>query len=225
MKAMILAAGYGRRLKPLTNHTPKPLLPVQGKPLIQHHLERLALAGITDVVINSCWLGEQLEAALADGKQFGLEISWSREQVPLETGGGIKQALPKLGKGYFILISGDVWADYSFAALSRHNPEGKLAHLVLVPNPSFHSDGDFSLNERGEVGLENQEGSMFTYSGIALINSGLFEEFSGNNENFPLRDVLRPAIQAGKVSGEVYRGIWSDVGTLERLNILNKSEH
>lgn len=224
MKAMILAAGYGRRLRPLTRHTPKPLLRVKGKPLIHYHLERLALAAITDIVINCSWLAEQLQADLGDGSQFGVAISWSREQDPRETGGGIKQALPLLGNDHFMLVSGDTWTDYSFMTLSRHGLKDKLAHLVLVPNPDHHRNGDFSLNERGEVGLKQSDGVSFTYSGIALLNPELLSEYSSNSEKFPLRDVLRPAVSAGKVSGEVYTGEWSDVGTLERLDMLNKKQ-
>lgn len=218
---MILAAGYGKRLRPLTAHTPKPLLPVYGKPLICHHIEHLAAAGIDDLVINHSWLGEQLEAVLADGRQFGVHITWSREASPLETGGGIKQALPLLGKEVFMLVNGDVWTDYRFAILERRNLGTNLAHLVLVPNPDFHQQGDFQLNQQGMVCAKETGKISLTYSGIALIHPGLFEEFAVSGSKFPLRDVLLPAITADRVSGEVYGGDWSDVGTVERLAALN----
>jgi N-acetyl-alpha-D-muramate 1-phosphate uridylyltransferase len=229
MKAMILAAGYGRRLRPLTDHTPKPLLHVQGKPLIQYHLERLAASDIKDIVINHSWLGEQLEGALGDGAGFGVSISWSREQLPLETGGGVKQALPLLvgensggsGGEVFMLISGDVWTDFPFNILSDLNLNGKLAHLVLVPNPSHHPDGDFQLDSYGAVTLKQGQGESLTYSGIALISPDLFVGSDKLANDFPLREVLRPAIEARKVSGEIYRGVWSDVGTVDRLKALN----
>ena len=227
---MILAAGYGRRLRPLTDHTPKPLLPVQGKPLIQYHLERLAAIGIKDIVINHSWLGEQLESALGDGAIFGVSISWSREQLPLETGGGIKQALPLLagendsgldGEA-FILVNGDVWTDYPFELLSNIDMNDKLAHLVLVSNPNHHPDGDFQLDSHGMVIFKQRDGESLTYSGIALISPDLFIGSDQLANDFPLRDVLRPAIDSGSVSGEVYRGVWSDVGTVDRLNALNR---
>ena len=236
---MILAAGYGRRLRPLTDHTPKPLLPVQGKPLIQYHLERLAAIGIKDIVINHSWLGEQLESALGDGAAFGVSISWSREQLPLETGGGIKQALPLLagengsgsgsGSGSgpdsdgeaFILVNGDVWTDYPFDVLSNIDMKAKLAHLVLVSNPNHHINGDFQLDSQGMVIFKQRDGESLTYSGIALISPKLFLGSDPLTNDFPLRDILRPAIESGNVSGEVYRGVWSDVGTVDRLNALN----
>ena len=244
---MILAAGYGRRLRPLTDHTPKPLLPVQGKPLIQYHLERLAAVGIKDIVINHSWLGEQLESALGDGAAFGVSISWSREQLPLETGGGIKQALPLLAgelcpgetvpgenltsgidgssdREAFILINGDVWTDFPFNVLGGLDLNGKLAHLVLVPNPSHRPDGDFQLDSHGVVTLKQGHGESLTYSGIALISPELFVGSDKLANDFPLREVLLPAIDAGKVSGEIYRGVWSDVGTVDRLKALNSEQ-
>tara|TARA_R110000787_G_scaffold73495_5_gene163874 strand:+ start:8131 stop:8835 length:705 start_codon:yes stop_codon:yes gene_type:complete len=221
MKAMILAAGYGKRLRPLTALTPKPLLPVYGKPLICHHIERLAAAGINDLVINNSWLGEQLEAALGEGQQYGVRITWSREASPLETGGGIKRALPLLGREVFMLVNGDVWTDYEFARLRRHDLGDNLAHLVLVPNPGFHQQGDFRLNKHGMVCVKETGQISSTYSGIALINPQLFDVFAVDGSQFPLRDVLLPAIMADRVSGELYQGDWSDVGTAERLTELN----
>lgn len=228
MKAMILAAGYGRRLRPLTDHTPKPLLLVRGKPLIQYHLERLAAAGITDIVINHAWLGEQLENTLGDGSAFGLHIAWSREREPLETGGGIKQALPLLSTESepdqaFLLLSSDVWTDYPFELLLDLELGEKLAHLVLTANPEHNSEGDYQLDKAGRVRPKQADQEWLTYTGIAVISPLLFRDLSVQNDTFPLRDVLLPAIIAGRVSGEVYSGTWSDVGTIDRLNALNMS--
>ncbi len=235
---MILAAGRGHRLRPLTDHTPKPLLKVRGKALIQYHLEGLVAAGIREVVINHAWLGAQLEQALGDGAEFNVSISWSREQKPLETGGGIKRALPLLGKGLsqavsgaalddkfggevFVIINGDVFTDYPFAALASIDMTDKLAHLVFVPNPDFHPRGDFGLDNKGLVTLKQTDNRSLTYSGVAVISPKLFANSDNLAEAFALLDVLMPAIIAGKVSGETYTGAWSDVGTIERLEALN----
>jgi len=153
MKAMILAAGYGERLRPLTDETPKPLLHIGNKPLIQYHVERLVEAGVREIVINTSWLGEQIESFLGDGSRFGVSIAWSRETEPLETGGGIRRALPLLGNQPFIVINGDVWTDYPLQSLVEQSwSEDMDAHLVLVPNPLHHTGGDFSLNADHRVG-------------------------------------------------------------------------
>ena len=234
MKAMILAAGYGRRLHPLTEHTPKPLLAVRGKPLIEHHIEHLYAAGIRDIVINSSWLAEKLENALGDGSRFGVRITWSREQTPLETGGGIKRALPLLAAcgGHtenrrtegrsFLIVSGDTWMDYPLARLCAHKLNNALAHLVMAPNPDHNPMGDFLLDAHGRLGLKGDGGGALTYTGLAVIDKSLFDDSDGFGEVFPLREVLRPAIAAGRVTGELYRGVWSDVGTMERLEALNR---
>ena len=237
MKAMILAAGFGKRLRPLTEHTPKPLLDVRGKPLIVYHLEALARAGVKEVVINTAWLGEKLEAYLGDGRQYGLSITWSRETKPLETGGGIYRALPLLGTEPFMLINGDVWTDYPFEQLlSRQLDEGCLAHLVLVPNPEHNLAGDYCFASgqaietdemqrgvlAGPVAVDKLVGrSTFTFSGLSLIHPQLFAT-CGHAEAFPLRDVLAPAFHHGQVGGELYRGEWCDVGTVARLFALNQ---
>ncbi len=215
---MILAAGFGQRMRPLTDACPKPLLPVAGKPLIEYHLERLAAAGIRELVINHAWLGEQIEAALGDGHRWGLVVEWSREGEPLNTGGGICRALPLLGDGPFIVCNGDVWTDYPFASLAERDLGNDLAHLVLVPNPPQHPEGDFLL-ERGRV-LPRPVGTTgLTYSGMAVLSPALFAgEAPGN---FPLAPLLRQAMADGKVSGECYQGDWEDVGTPERLARLN----
>lgn len=220
MKAMILAAGRGERLRPLTDTTPKPMLPIDGKPLLEHHINRLAAAGITEIVINTCWLGEQIEEYFNDGGQrFGVKISWSREAEALETGGGICQALPLLGDQPFLLINGDVWSDFPLAQLSQTKLPAELdAQLVLVDNPEHHPRGDFSLQENL---LSYKEAQRYTFSGISLFRPALFAAYQvGSEQCFPLRDVLRPAILAGRVGGSVYTGSWCDVGTVERYQQL-----
>ncbi|SEP32385.1 N-acetylmuramate alpha-1-phosphate uridylyltransferase MurU [Pseudomonas sp. Snoq117.2] len=210
MKAMILAAGKGERMRPLTLTRPKPLIEVNGRPLIEHHIQALAAAGITDLVINHAWLGDQLEAVLGDGSRLGVSIRFSAEGEPLETGGGIFRALPLLGSEPFMLINGDIRTDVDFAALAL--PAGCLAHLVLVDNPAHHPTGDFGLVE-GRITLEASE--KLTYSGIAVLHPQLFSDCTAGA--FKLVDVLRPAIVAGQVSGQRLAGRWVDVGTLERL--------
>ncbi len=211
MRAMILAAGKGERMRPLTLHTPKPLIPVAGVPLIEYHLRALARAGIEEVVINHAWLGEKIEAHLGDGERFSLHITYSRESQPLETGGGIFRALPHLGDEPFVVVNGDVFTDYDFAALPQ-TLEG-LAHLVLVDNPEHHREGDFSL-QQGRV-VNPGATNTLTYSGIALLHPQLFADcFNGA---FKLAPLLREAVTQGRVSGEYFTGRWIDVGTHERL--------
>lgn len=210
MRAMILAAGKGERMRPLTLHTPKPLIPVAGVPLIEYHLRALAQAGVTEVVINHAWLGDRIEAHLGDGARFGLQIVYSKESQPLETGGGIYQALPLLGADPFILVNGDVFTDYDFAVLQE--PLQGLAHLVLINNPEHHLEGDFSLEE-GRVLAPTT--ATLTYSGIAVLHPELFAGCQAGA--FKLAPLLRQAIAQGQVSGEQFNGCWIDVGTPERL--------
>ncbi|WP_288449022.1 N-acetylmuramate alpha-1-phosphate uridylyltransferase MurU [uncultured Pseudomonas sp.] len=210
MKAMILAAGKGERMRPLTLSLPKPLIEVNGRPLIEHHIRALAAAGITELVINHAWLGAQLEAALGDGSPLGVAIRFSPEGEPLETGGGIFRALPLLGSAPFVLVNGDIRTDFAFGSLTL--PAGCLAHLVLVDNPLHHPSGDFGLVD-GRITLEAPE--KLTYSGIAVLHPHLFASCTAGA--FKLVDVLRPAIAAGQVSGQRLDGRWVDVGTLERL--------
>lgn len=212
MKAMILAAGKGERMRPLTLHTPKPLVPVAGVPLIEYHLRALAAAGFTEVVINHAWLGQQIEAYLGDGAQLGLSIRYSPEGEPLETGGGIYKALPLLGEAPFALINGDIWTEYDFSRLPTSLPG--LVHLVLVDNPEHHGKGDFCLNA-GQV--EDTEAGLptLTYSGIAVLHPKLFDGCQAGA--FKLAPLFRQAISKGLVSGEHFTGQWVDVGTLERL--------
>jgi MurNAc alpha-1-phosphate uridylyltransferase len=220
MKAMILAAGRGERLRPLTDTTPKPMLPINGKPLLEHHINRLAAAGIDEIVINTCWLGEQIETYFADnGRRFGVNISWSREAQALETGGGISHALPLLGDQPFLLVKGDVWSDFPLAELVKTDLPTELdAQLVLVNNPEHHPRGDFSLD--GKL-VSYKEAQRFTFSGISLFRPALFAAYQASaGQCFPLRDILRPAILAGRVSASVYTGSWCDVGTVERYQQL-----
>ncbi|AOE83071.1 N-acetylmuramate alpha-1-phosphate uridylyltransferase MurU [Pseudomonas sp. TCU-HL1] len=212
MKAMILAAGKGERMRPLTLHTPKPLVRAAGTPLIEFHLRALAQAGFRELVINHAWLGQQIEDHLGDGARFGLSIRYSAEGEPLETGGGIFQALPLLGDEPFLVVNGDVWTDFDFTRLRR--PLDGLAHLVLVDNPDHHPRGDFRLAE-GRVRDAVDGGPSLTYSGIAVLHPRLFEGCQAGA--FKLAPLLRQAMAAGEVSGEHHAGRWVDVGTHERL--------
>ncbi|POA27970.1 MULTISPECIES: N-acetylmuramate alpha-1-phosphate uridylyltransferase MurU [unclassified Pseudomonas] len=212
MKAMILAAGKGERMRPLTLTTPKPLVRVGGVPLIEYHLRALAAAGFSEVVINHAWLGQQIEDYLGDGSRYGLSIQYSPEGEPLETGGGIFRALPLLGDEAFVVVNGDIWTDYDFTALRQ--PMAGLAHLVLVDNPDHHPSGDFSLVD-GQV-RDGQPGTQtLTYSGIAVLHPKLFAACVDGA--FKLAPLLRDAMAQGQVSGEQLRGHWIDVGTHERL--------
>jgi MurNAc alpha-1-phosphate uridylyltransferase len=215
MKAMILAAGRGERMRPLTDSLPKPLLPVAGKPLIVHHIERLAAAGIRQLVINHAHLGEMIEAELGDGSAWGVEIRYSAEGRALETGGGIFRALPLLGEAPFMVVNGDIWCDIDFSRLQL--PVGMLAHLVLVPNPAHHPQGDFVLQDRRVFDID---GERLTFSGIGLYHSQLFDGCQPGA--FPLAPLLRRAMDGGRVSGVRHRGYWVDVGTPERLMDLDR---
>jgi MurNAc alpha-1-phosphate uridylyltransferase len=216
MKAMILAAGRGERMRPLTDTVPKPLLAAGGSRLIEYHLRALALAGIDEVVINHAHLGAQLEAYLGDGARYGVRIAYSPEgERGLETGGGILQALPLLGAAPFIVVNGDTWTDYPFAHLPQA-PAG-LAHLVLVPNPEHHPAGDFTLMD-GYIG--NEAAARHTFSGIGVYRPELFAACRPGV--FPLAPLLRAAAAHGEVSGELYTGGWMDIGTPERLAELER---
>jgi MurNAc alpha-1-phosphate uridylyltransferase len=216
MKAMVLAAGRGERLRPLTDSVPKPLVAVGGKALIAWHLAALARIGVREVVINLSWLGEQLRAALGDGHGFGLTIHYSEEgPVPLETGGGIFRALPLLGPEPFLVVNGDIWTDFAFGSLALASDA--LAHLVLVPNPPHHPRGDFGLEPDGIV--VNRDSDRFTYCGVGLYRPEFFHGCEPGR--FPLLPLLSRAIAARRLHGELYRGRWSDVGSAARLAALN----
>ncbi|MEQ7920112.1 N-acetylmuramate alpha-1-phosphate uridylyltransferase MurU [Xanthomonas sp. WHRI 1810A] len=211
MKAMILAAGKGERLRPLTLHTPKPLVRAGGVPLIEYHLRALRSTGFEDVVINHAWLGQQIEDYLGDGKRLGLRIQYSPEGEPLETGGGIFRALPLLGDEPFLVVNGDIWTDCDFTALNT--PITGLAHLVLVDNPEHHPDGDFAL-VGGQV-RDDATLPRLTYSGICVLHPLLF--VGCPDGAFKLAPLLRKAMAEGLVTGEHFTGRWVDVGTHERL--------
>jgi MurNAc alpha-1-phosphate uridylyltransferase len=212
MKTMLLAAGLGARMRPLTDHTPKPLLPVGGRPLIEHHLLRLAAAGFTDIVINIAHLGEQIEARLGDGSRLGVSIRYSRETQPLETGGGIFRALPLLGGQPFLVLNGDVWTDYPLAQLRDLKP--RRGHLVMVDNPGHLTHGDFFRRSDGVLSEEGS-GAKLTYAGIAVFHPDLFAGCADGV--FPLRPLFVRAMREGLLTSEYYAGQWLDVGTPERL--------
>jgi MurNAc alpha-1-phosphate uridylyltransferase len=215
---MILAAGRGERMRPLTLQRPKPLLDVGGRPLIEHHLRSLAAAGFAQVVVNLSWLGAQIREAVGDGSRFGLDIAYSEEgPEPLETGGGIFRALPLLGPAPFLVLNGDVWTDFPYGPLHDRLADGDLAHLVLVPNPAHNASGDFVL-EAGRM-LEGEPGVRFTFSGIGVYRPELF---AGCRDGlFKLAPLLRAAARDGRVSAELYDGDWLDIGTPQRLAALD----
>jgi len=210
---MVLAAGRGERMRPLTLARPKPLLEAGGTPLIVHHLRALAAAGFEDVVVNLSWLGGQIREALGDGTRHGLRIHYSDEgPEPLETGGGIFRALPLLGDGPFLVLNGDTWSDIPYVDLRERLAPADLAHLVLVPNPTHNADGDFVL-ERGRI--VETPGDRLTFSGVGLYRAELFE--GCRDGVFKLAPLLRAAVRDGRVSGELHDGSWLDIGTPERL--------
>ena len=220
MKAMVLAAGFGNRLRPLTDHTPKPLVSVGGKPLIVHHLEKLATAGFTEVVINLGHLGHKIEETLGNGSEWGVSIAYSDEgPVPLETGGGLTKALPLLGPDPFVVVNGDVWCELDFSSIPKSLPINDLAMLFLVPKPNWRERGDFSLLDNRVVDSENPE---YLYAGIALYHPRILE--GAKVEKFSIVPRLKHAIHNGLVGGQLLTGKWDDVGTPERLSAL-QAEH
>lgn len=214
--AMILAAGEGRRMRPLTRHTPKPLLDVGGKRLIEWHLMKLKQVGIERVVINVAYLGEKIIEFLGC-EAWGLELIYSREPTPLETGGALNHALPLLGQDPFLLVNGDVWTDLPFSRLLEKNVPGM--HLVLIDNPAHHAKGDFAL--QGEHVITGGM-NTYTFSGISLVNPQAFSDYPDRRKKFPLREVLDWFISKQRLSGEYYAGEWLDVGTPERLQSLRE---
>lgn len=222
MKAMILAAGRGERMRPLTDHTPKPLLKVGGKPLIVWHLERLAKAGLNEVVINHAHLGQQIESYLGNGQQWGVSIEYSPEKVALETAGGIANALPVLGENIFLVVNGDTYTDFDFSQYKFHTKNmlkaNVLAHLVLVDNPKQHAAGDFALDKNlvGNDGLHK-----LTFSGIGIYQPSLFAHII-KGQPAKLAPILRDAMLTQQVSGEHFQGEWHDIGIPERLQALDR---
>jgi MurNAc alpha-1-phosphate uridylyltransferase len=230
--ALIFAAGFGERMRPLTDHTPKPLLSVGGKPLIVWHLEKLAAAGVHYVVINTSHLAEQFPDTLGDGSRWGLRIRYAYEgTTPLETGGGMLNALPLLGPEPFLVVSGDVWCDMDLTVLPAE-PQG-LAHLLMTDNPAHHPRGDFRLDAQGR--LHDDGESLLTYSGIGVFRRELLDSWAtavgdapgadAKPPRFKLRPLLETAIARGKVDGSHHRGAWTDVGTPERLAQLESELH
>lgn len=213
MKAMILAAGRGERLRPLTDATPKALVEAGGQTLLGRHLARLARAGFERAVINVSHLAEKIIARFGDGAQAGLAIDWSREAEPLETAGGIAQARALLGEEPFLLVNADIWCDFDFSGLRNFKLESRAAHLVLVPNPPYHPAGDFTL-ERGGVG--NGPAPRYTYAGICVLSPRLAAGIPCG-QKARLAPLWRAAAERGEVTGELYEGLWSDVGTPQRL--------
>lgn len=222
-KALIFAAGFGERMRPLTEHTPKPLLPAGGKPLIAWHIEKLAAIGVREIVINTSWLADHFPQLLGDGSRWGVHLHYSNEgRVPLETGGGMLNALPWLGET-FVAVNGDIWTDHDFARLPRE-PQGD-AHLVLVDNPAHHPGGDFVLQADGQ--LSPQGPGKLTFSGLGVYRAALFDGWRGTlgdspgadetPPRFKLAPLLRAAMARNAVTGEHHAGTWTDVGTPERL--------
>lgn len=210
MQAMILAAGRGERLRPLTDTTPKPLLEVRGQPLIAHHLERLRAAGFTRIVINVAWLADRIKQRLGDGSAYGVEIHYSEEpEGALETGGGIRNALPLLGDSPFLVVNGDIYTDFPFATLRSALQTGDLAHLVMVPNPPHHPRGDFFLDDGKR--LHANGAPRLTYSGIGVHRPEFFRDCPPGK--FPMLPWWQQAMRAGRVSGQRYEGLWRDIGT------------
>ena len=215
MKVMLLAAGKGERMQPLTSHTPKPLLQVGGYSLLEHLIRKLAAHNFTDLVINHAWLGQQVEDAFGDGSKLGVHIAWSRETEPLETAGGIIKALPLLGDAPFAVVNGDIFTDYPFGKLRTALTTHDHVHLVLVSNPAHHPKGDFSVDGGDRLHLPTPEAGTFTYSGIGVFHPQLF---AGVTEpKYPLLPLLKQAINAQKAGGSVYNGTWMDIGTPQRL--------
>ena len=219
MNAMILAAGRGERMRPLTDHTPKPLLHIGKHRLIEYHLMNLAKAGFKNIVINIAWLGKHICDTIGNGSKYGVNISYSDEgDSALETGGGIFKALPLLGEQPFLVINGDIWTNYPCQTLHHHTPQG-LAHLVLVNNPPQHPLGDFYLRDNK---LVEHGDTKFTFSGIGVYKKEFFAEKNGGA--FPLAPMIREFATQGLISAELYQGEWDDIGTIERLNARIKKQ-
>lgn len=218
MKAMILAAGRGERMRPLTDRHPKPLLKVDGKALIEWHIEALKEAGIKDILINTSWLGDQIPEYLGDGAYWGVNLTFSHEPKALETAGGIRKALEFFDGEPFIVVNGDVWTDFSYQGLLKQ--PSKLAHIVMVPNPDHNPEGDFHLRDDGLVIAEGD--SKYTFSGVGVYRPEVFEDLPGD-EAYPLAPVLKELMVEAEVTGELFNGRWHDIGTPERLEALNLS--
>lgn len=226
MKAMILAAGEGRRMRPLTLDTPKPLLQVNGISLIERHITALKAAGFDELIINIAYLGAQIKSALGDGERFGVSICYSEEGAPLETGGAIRHALPKLGEQPFLLVNADILFDYDYSQLCEIEVPDSGAHLVMIANPPHNPRGDFALNSDSEICIRSAEVKYrypsLTFSGLSVFDPKMISQYPKLREKFPLLEVFQYAIAKRRLRGEFYRGNWSDVGTPERLAALNQ---
>lgn len=220
MKAMILAAGVGERMRPLTDHTPKPLLCLAGVPMIEHHIRRLAAAGFSELVINVSHLGDLITAYCGDGRAWGVRVTYSREDAPLETAGGIVQALPQFEGAPFLVVNGDIWTDYPFERLAAYKMRAaETAHLVMVNNPPQHPGGDFALDDARWVRVLAAGSAGWTYSGVGIYTPAFFDGMPAGK--MPLRPLLDSAIAQGRLGGERYSGQWHDVGTPQRLQQLD----
>ena len=224
MKAMILAAGRGERMRPLTDDLPKPLLAVGGKPLIVYHLEKFSSLGVTDVIINVAYLGDKIQQVLGDGTVWGLSIHYSKESYPLETGGALYKALPLLGDEPFILVNGDVWSDIDFSDIAKTilsaGTQGlSVGHLFFVENPAHNPQGDFSL-DNNIVTLKDDSASSYTFSGMAFIHPDIIRGYPNKRKAFPLKEAFLYFIEQRKLTASIYSGGWCDVGTPERLQEL-----
>lgn len=221
MRAMILAAGRGNRMRPLTDNQPKPLLPVAEKPLLGYHLEKLASAGVNEVVINHAWHGEQIEDFVGDGSPWGLQVSFSVEpEGGLETAGGIIKALPLLGEDPFWVINGDIWTDWDYRDLPTDLEKGLLGHLIMVDNPIHHSNGDFAIENGLLVNGENENDARKTFSGVGLYRKELLAPYPEGKQ--PLKPFFDRAIDKKQLAASYHDGFWTDVGTPERLHQLNQ---
>ncbi len=218
MKAMLLAAGRGSRMQPLTNKIPKPLLPIAGQPFIAHQLLKLANANIKEIVINVSYRAQQIKETLGNGHNYGVNIEYSDEPKVLDTGGGIRQALPLLGNDPFLVLSADIWTDYPLEKLSQHLIASAQAHLVLVDNPSFHPEGDFHLQTNKYLALQGLP--KLTFASFGIYRPSLFKQYQPGG--FPLAKVLSAGINETRITGEYYQGSWFNVGT---LNELERLEH
>ncbi len=220
MRAMILAAGLGKRMQPLTENLPKPLLKVGDKTLIEHQIERLVQAGVSNIVINHFYLGSMIESALGNGERYGVEIQYSKEAIRLETAGGIIKALPKLKDDSFIVVNADVWTDFDFSRLKPVDGVTKLAHLVLVENAEHHPYGDFYIDDKGLVHEDHEKRDRrLTFSGISVLHRNLFRDLP--IQPLSIIPLLQEVMPNDLVSGEVHEGVWFDIGTPERLKELN----
>ena len=220
MKAFILAAGQGKRMRPLTEKTPKPLVTVNGTPLIEHLIIKLAKINIRELVINCSWLAEQLMERIGDGDRFDVQIEWSYEDRLLDTAGAINQASHLLGDQPFLLHNSDVWCDLSYQQLLQPLSDEQQARLILVPNPSHNQRGDFNLNQSGLITKNSNNDSGYTYSGISVIRPEMITKYPNKRDCFPLREVFFHVIEQQGLYGQAHHGHWSDVGTLERLQQL-----